>query len=249
MNPQKLKKGMAVAVLVSLAMVLTISMSSDTAGQHGNQGHGGPGRKPENWTSVDRMHLYLCAFHVAKDNPKFQLIAHHYCAPQKGDLHQCVIYDSRGPNSKLLGVEYIVSDEIYQKLPAEEKKYWHPHAYEILSGQLVAPDMPKDGDDIFPGLLTTWGKTWHTWRDPSTAVPMGDPLLMWSINGDNQINESIVSARDAEFGISTKGIRDRRKSFGFMVPQIPPPKSVSELGRQWTASGADTPTKLEGQGK
>lgn len=215
------------------------------AGLGGDHHHGGGGRKAENWTSVDRMHLYLCAFHVAKENPKFQLIAHHYCAPQKGDVHQCVIYDSRKPDSKLLGVEYIVSDETYRSLPEEEKKYWHPHAYEILSGQLMAPDAPDLGDEMLVGLITTWGKTWHTWRDPSTTVPLGEPLLMWSSNGDNQVDPALVSQRDAEFGVSTDQVRQRRKEMGFEVPQVPPPKSMGELGRRWKATGEDQPAKRE----
>src|SRR5690242_11039169 len=68
------------------------------------------------WTPVESMHLYLCAFHTAKENPGFQVEAHHFCAPQ-GSLHQCVVYDSKGPNAKLLGVEYIIGDEAYQALP------------------------------------------------------------------------------------------------------------------------------------
>lgn len=209
--------------------------------------HGGHAmaRNAENWAPVDKMHLYLCAFHVAKNNPSFQIEAHHYCAPQGGELHQCAIYDSRGPNPKLLGTEYIIPDAMYRKLPADEKKYWHPHAYEILSGQLIAADLPNQGDEMFPGLITTWGKTWHTWPDPSTTVPMGEPLLMWSANGDGQIDQKLISKRDAQFGISTDAIRQRRKAYGFSVPRIPPPTSINDLGRQWTPNGADEPTKTK----
>lgn len=228
-------------VILALAAGGTLLAPSWTTGGH----HGSDPRKSENWGPVDKMHLYLCAFHMAKENPTFQMTAHHFCSPQKGDLHQCVIYDSRGPESKLLGVEYIVSDEMYRGLPESEKKYWHPHAYEILSGQLIAPDLPSLGDDMFPGLLTTWGKTWHTWPDPSTPVPMGEPLLMWSSNGDGQIDDALVSTRDAEFGICTDEIRARRASFGYAVPQVPWPRSINDVGRRWTATGADEPTRVE----
>jgi hypothetical protein len=30
------------------------------------------------------------------------------------------------------------------------------------------------------------GKAWHTWPGPSTAVPVGEPLLPWSLTGDGQ---------------------------------------------------------------
>jgi hypothetical protein len=133
-----------------------------------NDTHAGPQRVAENWVPIDKMHLYLCAFHVAKNNPSFQVEAHHYCSHQGGDLHQCVIYDGRGPAAKILGIEYIITDDAYRKLPAGEKTYWHPHAYEILSGQLIAPDMPKHGDDAFPGFLKTWEK-------PGTPGPIRPP--------------------------------------------------------------------------
>jgi len=210
----------------------------------GAEGQAGPQRLAENWMPVDKMYLYLCAFHVAKMNTSFQVEAHHYCSHQTEDLHQCVIYNGRGPDAKILGIEYIITDSAYGKLPAGEKKYWHPHAYEILSGQLIAPDLPKQGDDAFPGFLKTWGKTWHVWPDPSTEMPVGEPLLMWSANGDGQLSDKLIESRDKQFGISTAEIRGRRKAYGYAVPNMPPSKSVDELGHIWSATGPDEPTRL-----
>jgi len=227
----------AAGVLVTLLALLALRPGPIWAQEHGQ-----PDRKAENWGPIEKMHLYLCAFHIAKENPGFQVEAHHYCAPHGDKLHQCVVYDSKGSNPKLLGVEYIIGDDVYQKLPEDEKKYWHPHAYEIMSGQLIAPDMPKDGDDLLAGLLNTWGKTWHTWRDPSTELPVGEPLLMWSANGDGQIAQNLIDKRDVQYKIKTQGIRERRKAFGFAVPNLPPPKSKNEVGRKWTTSGPDEPT-------
>src|SRR5262249_15233774 len=151
-----------------------------TMAQHGGGGDahagGAPAARSANWAAVEDAHLYLCAFHTAKEHPEFQIEAHHFCSPCGEKLHQCMIFDSNTADAKLLGTEYITGNDTYQALPAAEKKYWHPHAYEILSGQLVAPDMPNMGDDVFPGLITTWGKTWHTWPDPTTDVPMGEPI-------------------------------------------------------------------------
>ena len=206
------KKGMWCWIAFSGALFLTIILNMlVTRGVFSN-------KKSESvhskyWTPVNSTHLYLCAFHIAKENPEFQLEAHHYCSHQGKKLHQCIIYDSNEAGAKLLGVEYIIGDDDYQNLPADEKKYWHPHAYEILSGQLIAPDLPAEGDQIFPGLIKTWGKTWHTWRDPKTELPFGEPLLMWSANGDKQIAEELIIKRDKQFSIDTNQIRQRRKSF------------------------------------
>jgi hypothetical protein len=190
---------------------------------------------------ANRFHLYLCAFHIAKKNPNFVVEAHHYCSPVRDDVHQCVIFDTAGKNARILGVEYIISDALYRKLPDEEKKYYHPHSYEVISGLLVAPEMAVDDEQkLMKGLITTWGKTWHTWPDPATDLPMGEPLLMWSSTRDGQIKEELLSARDRRFRISTPEIRRRRSVFG-LVPQTDPPKSLDDLGRQFTNSGPDVP--------
>ena len=199
---------------------------------------------------VKDIHLYLCAFHIAKNNPSFEIEAHHYCSMRdlkvgKGDLHQCVIYDSKEAPAKLLGIEYIISDETYQMLPHNEKIYWHPHSYEIVSGQLIVPDLYDMGDKALEGFLGSWGKTFHTWPDPDTNIPMGKPLLMWSAGADGQISKEMIDKRDKQFGVSTDQLRDRRRIYGYQVPDVDLPKSVGELGRQWTSEGLDMPQKLK----
>jgi len=194
--------------------------------------------------------LFFCGFHAAKQNPEFQVTTMHYCGMRgEGDyeMHQCVLYDSVSPGAKLLGIEYIVSDKVFRSLPDEEKKYWHPHTYEVLSGGLVAPVMSDEAEiDFMTYLLTTWGKSFHTWPDPTTAVPLGEPLLMWSQTGDGQADMELVRERDRRFGVSTAETRAVRvKAIGYQVPQVPPPRSVTTIGRQWTAKGEDTPAPLK----
>ena len=162
-----------------------------------------------------QLHLALCAFHVAKADPKFQVEAHHFCAPVSEGVHQCIIYDSREKGAKLLGVEYIISDAIYKTLPESEKRYYHSHTYEITAGLLVVPGMPAAEEDaLMAGLITTWGKTWHTWPDPKTHLPMGDPILMWAFTEDGQIDPKLIAARDAKLKMSTAAVKKRRASAG-----------------------------------
>jgi len=191
--------------------------------------------------------FFFCGFHIAKKNPKFQLTTVHYCGMRgegDGEMHQCVLYDSVSPGAKLLGVEYIVPDKVFRSLADEEMKYWHPHTYEVLGGGLAAPVMSDEVElDFMTYLLTTWGKTFHTWPDPTTAVPLGEPMLMWSLTGDGQADLEMVAERDRLLGVSTAQARDERsEAFGYEVPQVPPPDSVATIGRQWTTSGEDSPT-------
>jgi hypothetical protein len=210
-------------------------------------GHGEPkkGAGP-----VGGPHAHFCGIHVAKKDPKFQLIAQHFCtahagASHGGDVFQCLLFDSTAPNAKLLGVEYIVSDERYRALPADEKKYWHPHTYEVLAGGLTAPGMTAEEEMKFMKfVLTTWGKTWHTWPDPKQDVPVGEPLLMWSLGADDQVDPAVLAARDRMMNVNAAQIREARvKEIGFEVPNVAFPKSLDEPGRQWTSAGEDKPTR------
>src|SRR5947209_4165178 len=59
---------------------------------------------------------HFCGIHVAKNNPKFQLLTQHYCVAHSeehtDDLFQCILFDSTEKTAKLVGVEYIVSDKV-----------------------------------------------------------------------------------------------------------------------------------------
>jgi hypothetical protein len=195
-------------------------------------------------------HAHFCGIHMAKKDPKFQLITQHYCAAHTEDaagdpMFQCVLFDNTTANAKLLGVEYIITDKAYRALPEAEKKYWHAHTYEVLGGGLIAPGMKPDDEKAFMKMiLTTWGKAWHTWPDPASPVPIGEPLLIWSLMGDGQVDEKIVATRDKQFGCSTEKIREARaKEYGLEVPKVSPPQSMDDIGRQWTEIGDDKPTK------
>jgi hypothetical protein len=199
---------------------------------------------------VHGPHAHFCGIHIAKSNPKFQIVTQHYCVAHSGeghgnDLFQCLLFDTHEKNAKLLGVEYIISDEQFRKLPDSEKKYWHPHTYEVLAGGLIAPSMSDEDEHKFMKMiLTTWGKTWHTWPDPKTPIPIGEPLLMWSVTGDGQLSDAVVAGRDQTYKCDTNKIRAKRiDRFGLEVPQVPLPESIHTIGRQWTAAGEDKPTK------
>jgi hypothetical protein len=221
----------------------TGSLSADDHGAH-------PQRVNKRLAPVTNLHAHFCGIHIAKKDPKFQIVTQHYCAQISDEVHQCLLFDSTDKGAKLVGVEYIISDRLYRGLSNAEKKYWHPHTYEVLSGGLIAPGMkPEDEMAFMKVLLNTWGKTWHTWPDPKTNVPLGEPLLIWSLMADGQADPKVVAARDLQFGVNTAKIRaERCKAFGLEVPKVSLPKSVDAVGRQWTDDGEDRPKKKKRRG-
>lgn len=224
------------------AMGTGLISSTEAADGHGSKAGDGP---------MSKAHFHFCGIHMAKKNPKIQFITQHYCTAHSGgkagDVFQCVLFDGTGTNAKLIGVEYLISDEAYRKLPDEEKKFWHAHTYEVLGGGLIAPSMtPKEEMDFMKVVLNLWGKAWHTWPDPSTAVPIGEPLLIWSLMGDGQVDEKLLATRDKDFKVDTAKIQAVRvKEFGLQPPNVSVPKDMDTIGRKWNDRGEDkaTPAK------
>jgi len=162
-------------------------------------------------TPLDELHTYLCAFHVQRDNIKNQVEAHHYCMPLRDGVFQCVVLDSNKAKAKIIGVEYIVSNEIFQSLSEEEKKYWHPHEYEVASGLLVVPGMTKEEEKQFLQMArTTFGKVIQTWPDINNSLPLGAPVMMDAFRKDDEIDPELISKRDKQLNIDTNKIRKER---------------------------------------
>ena len=82
-------------------------------------------------TPVQKLDIYLDGFHFYNGHMDGQMEAHHYCHKLNEDLTQCVIFDGNGDSAKVMGVEYIVSEKLFKTLPADEKKLWHSHRYEV----------------------------------------------------------------------------------------------------------------------
>lgn len=161
---------------------------------------------------------YVVGLHCAKEEPSMQMEAHHYCKRVNEDLLQCAIFDGNTEEANLIGIEYIISERLFDGLPEEEKPYWHPHNFEVLSGQLVAPDLPDAVEKEFmKQLVNSYGKTWHTWHtgthigEPGTPLPYGDAKLMWSFNRDGEANEALLEDRNRRMKLDVEHKRQYRR--------------------------------------
>jgi hypothetical protein len=163
--------------------------------------------------------VYVVGFHCAKNNPGMQMEAHHYCKMVNQDLIQCVLFDGNTRDANLIGVEYIVSERLFHSLPVQERAYWHPHNYEIFSGQLVAPGLPDVAEKAFLKLLmNSYGKTWHTWHtgrhdnvEKGANLPVGDPVLMWSFNREGECDVSLERSRNESMQLDIERKRRGRQ--------------------------------------
>jgi hypothetical protein len=171
--------------------------------------------------------IYVAGLHCARDDPGMQMEAHHYCRQVNQDLLQCVLFDGNTRDANLIGIEYIVSERLFATLPDDEKASWHPHNYEILSGQLVAPGLPEIAERAFlKELVNSYGKTWHTWHtgrhdgEPGDALPLGPPMLMWSFNRDGEADEGLRQGFQEHMKVDEPGNRARRRGLaGLARPQ------------------------------
>lgn len=161
----------------------------------------GPGAS---YPPIGDLHAHVCGIHFYNGDMSRQIIAEHYCAHLSEEILQCIIYDSNKPGARLIGIEYIVSARIFESLPAEEKKLWHSHNYEVKSGVLTAPGMADAAEkDLMKVLIGTYGKTWHTWQvDRDAKLPLGIPQLMMGFTADGQAQAKILSERDSLYGSS-----------------------------------------------
>jgi hypothetical protein len=190
---------------------------------------------------VEQIALYLNGFHVSKDDPTMQMEAHHYCNQANEDFAQCVLFDGNTAEARLMGVEYIISEKLYATLPAEEKPYWHPHNYEILSGTLRMPGLPDRAEhEALKSKMNSYGKTWHTWMTgvhdrPSDALPLGPPHLQWSFNRDGEANPAMVKARDQRMEVDSAKARDERQE---LQPMARPQGGVDAMAPRFPNAAA-----------
>lgn len=184
-----------------------------------------------NWPMAG-FQIYMVGFHPMKQNPAHQMEAHHFCRQVNEDFMECVLFDGNRADANLVGIEYIISERLFEGLPQAERGYWHPHNGEILSGQLVAPGLPLLAEHEFMrSKMNSYGKTWHLWdtgsrQQPGDALPMGEPHLAWSFSRLGEAREELISIRDRALGLDSEA---RRRSRQDLLAEAHPQEGVDAL--------------------
>ena len=82
------------------------------------------------------------------------------------------------------------------------------------------------------GKMNSYGKTWHLWDTPSALtshgdkLPLGEPMLMWSINRYGELDHKFLGDRDARFDINTAEISESRRD---LRPLAKPQQGVDDV--------------------
>ncbi|KAI9667364.1 MAG: hypothetical protein M1821_000179 [Bathelium mastoideum] len=181
-----------------------------------------------------RICAHLNAFHAYASDPGRSVETNHYCAhlnegsapslpptssrplsklkltDPSTDVRQCILYDSTGPNARLIGIEYMITPRLFATLPETERRLWHSHVFEVKSGMLVMPrpsGMPslaweKAEKAEMEQVVHLYGKVYHLWQtDRGDALPLGEPQLMTSFTEDRQMDwKQTVGKRDERMG-------------------------------------------------
>lgn len=179
-----------------------------------------------------------------KDSSETQMEAHHYCHQMNEDFAQCVLFDGDSRNANLSGIEYIISEKLFATLPDDEKKYWHPHNAEILSGQLIAPGIPQAAEKaLMQSKMNSYGKTWHFWKTGNEGMsadklPYGPAMLAWSFNRDGEAMPGLVEKRDHRLEVNSA---DKRKQRADLQKMAKPQSGVDDLKGKFGRPTQDIP--------
>lgn len=81
----------------------------------------------------------------------------------------------------------------------------------------------------FADLVSTYGKTFHTWQVDRDDFPYGIPQLMMGFTADGQIHEPMLDARDRRLGVSWRRRREDRTTIP--TPRVEPEADSWQSGR------------------
>lgn len=187
---------------------------------------------------------YVVGFHPQKDDPERQWEVHHYCRQVNEDFSECVLFDGNNAAANLIGVEYIISERLFERLPEEERGYWHPHNGEILSGQLIAPGLPEAAEHaLMRKKLNSYGKTWRLWDTGADdrsgfRLPLGEPVLAWAFTRDGEVHPWLIDQRDRRMGLDTAAKRSARAD---LVAEAHPQEGVDAIRDRYPGPTAGIP--------
>ena len=150
---------------------------------------------------VTALSAYVSGFHHPRGDLADQRETHRYFAQLNEDFIQCVMFDANTADARLIGVEYLITERLFARLPIAERELWHSHRHDVDEGLLIAPGLPAGAARArVDKLAGTYGKAWCTWDTERDDLPLGTPRPMDPFTSATQIRCSLREARDHRLG-------------------------------------------------
>lgn len=144
--------------------------------------------------------LHIDAKKHINEMPDF--VVHHSCKTLDENYIQCLLFDSDQPNAHVIGVETIISPEVYAQLPEEERAGWHYHKDEIPLVDAKLPGLSdKEIAKVVAAVENTYGRVVIFWN-PGDVAPLGVPSVVnpQSHRGST-LREIFIKATDFSFEV------------------------------------------------
>jgi hypothetical protein len=153
-----------------------------------------------------------------------QYIAYHYCQSIGPGHSHCVVFDSNEDNARIVANEEIVSYEIFEKLPEQERRLWHSKEFSVRNGFLVIPGLsPEQELDVMAAVINSYGKVTevlNSYRSfnqnqgganfygssgssEDDRIIGGYPQLSYGYIDESQVNYELVAEMDRVLNLST----------------------------------------------
>ena len=156
-----------------------------------------------NERAISDYKLHLVDIHWLSGDLNKQYVAHHFCAFPYDGFMICELFNSAEHKGHPVGVEYFITKPLFEALPEEEKKLWHSHPYEILSGLFVVMDVtPEEEQIVLDYIMGTFGKVTDTWQFYND-MPIGAPQLGYALALDSQVDWDLADKMDKDLNVGT----------------------------------------------
>ncbi len=133
----------------------------------------------------------LTAVRHVYDDPTLRVF--HYCTPHHLIMAACSLFDTDQKNATLIGIEYMITSEDYNKLPEREKPFWHYHVTEFAPDR-ADPKFPQlsaeDEKKVLKMIENSYGKVILTWN-PNDQMPAFPPQVQ-IVQHPDMVNMSAI---------------------------------------------------------
>jgi hypothetical protein len=168
---------------------------------------------------VEKLRSYGIGIHFYSGDLSYQFAVEHYCNVISLGFSQCILYQKIENESRITGIEYVISKNKFQSLPEEEKELWSASAFTVKNGLVSLPDLsPQDELKSMESLIETYGKIIHVW-DPRDNLPLGAPKLGSSLALSTQVDWNVPDEMDKEYDLKTTYQERKEERESLVVPQ------------------------------